>query len=365
VRKKTKHEGVFYRELKSRDGARPDRTFEFCYSEAGRKRWKTCGRASEGATAASAARERLALLGCLGGQAVPTVRQAGEEYLAGMGDRASRPSMASALGRHVYPALGGRRLDEVGPAEAEALKLSLMARGRPRTAQGVLRYLSSIFFRACRVRGLALRNPFSREAGFRIPRHEGKSERWLTAEEAGRLLARLREESPVWADMALISLHTGLRLSELWRIRGQDVAPGAGALTVSGKNGRREAVPLTPEAERALLRRPAEPGAFVFPRGSEPFYRAVRAAGLDPPGADRAHRVVFHTLRHTFASWLAQAGVDLYTIQKLMRHASPVMTQRYAHLIPGRARDCLDVLRSQAPGPDSLSLSSSASEAWT
>jgi len=49
----------------------------------------------------------------------------------------------------------------------------------------------------------------------------------------------------------------------------------------------------------------------------------------------------FHDLRHTFASWLALGGVDLYTIQRLMTHADIKMTQRYAHLSPDHMRDAL------------------------
>ena len=52
----------------------------------------------------------------------------------------------------------------------------------------------------------------------------------------------------------------------------------------------------------------------------------------------------FHDLRHTFATRLVQAGVDLYKVQKLMRHKSPIMTQRYAHHYPESLRDGVEVL---------------------
>ena len=47
---------------------------------------------------------------------------------------------------------------------------------------------------------------------------------------------------------------------------------------------------------------------------------------------DSKHRVVFHTLRHTFASWLAIEGTPIYTIQKLMGHKDISQTMRYAKL---------------------------------
>ncbi len=52
----------------------------------------------------------------------------------------------------------------------------------------------------------------------------------------------------------------------------------------------------------------------------------------------------FHDLRHTFATRLVQAGVDLYKVQKLMRHKSPVMIQRYAHHYAESLRDGVEVL---------------------
>src|SRR5512139_3863433 len=49
---------------------------------------------------------------------------------------------------------------------------------------------------------------------------------------------------------------------------------------------------------------------------------------------DRRQQVTFHTLRHTFASWLALQGESLMTIRELLGHKSFAMTQRYAHLMP-------------------------------
>lgn len=56
-------------------------------------------------------------------------------------------------------------------------------------------------------------------------------------------------------------------------------------------------------------------------------------------------RVVFHTLRHTFGSWLALAGTDVYRIKTLMRHKTITMTMRYAHLLPDATRDAVNHLR--------------------
>ena len=52
----------------------------------------------------------------------------------------------------------------------------------------------------------------------------------------------------------------------------------------------------------------------------------------------------FHDLRHTFATRLVQAGVDLYKVQWLLGHKSPIMTQRYAHHYPESLRDGVEIL---------------------
>ena len=64
------------------------------------------------------------------------------------------------------------------------------------------------------------------------------------------------------------------------------------------------------------------------------FSRIVEKSGLNDGVTDRIHKVVFHTLRHTFASWLIQKGVALEVVSTLLGHSSLQMTMRYAHLDP-------------------------------
>jgi len=78
----------------------------------------------------------------------------------------------------------------------------------------------------------------------------------------------------------------------------------------------------------------------------------VDSIGLNDGVDDPRQRVVFHTLRHTFASWLAMSGTDIYTIKELMRHKTLTMTMRYAHLIPDAKRRAVFDLHPTANHPD-------------
>jgi site-specific recombinase XerD len=65
---------------------------------------------------------------------------------------------------------------------------------------------------------------------------------------------------------------------------------------------------------------------------SQTFRKVVESLGLNDGVSDPRQKVVFHTLRHTFASWLAQGDTNIYMVKELMGHSSLAMTQRYAHL---------------------------------
>ena len=63
--------------------------------------------------------------------------------------------------------------------------------------------------------------------------------------------------------------------------------------------------------------------------------------------------VRFHDLRHTYASWLVQAGVPLHTVGTLLGHSSPAMTARYAHLAPDTLAAAVATLSATTDGTGS------------
>ena len=152
-----------------------------------------------------------------------------------------------------------------------------------------------------------------------------------------------------------MALVTGMRRGELFKLKWDDIDFYKGFIHIRiPKGGKDQTIPLNQAARELLENHPRSDSPFVFPgRGGfqriemrRPIDRIRKAAGL--PKEFRP----LHGLRHTFASMLASSGdVDLYTLQKLLTHKTPAMTQRYAHLRDEalrRASDLAGKLISQA-----------------
>jgi integrase len=138
--------------------------------------------------------------------------------------------------------------------------------------------------------------------------------------------------------LTLLALNTGCRRGELFALTWADVE--GDVLTVHGataKSGQTRHVPLNREAREVINAwRPegAKPGGHVFANGEKAGLTTIKTAWA--PLLKRAAIVMFrfHDLRHTFASKLVMAGVDLNTVRELLGHADLKMTLRYAHLAP-------------------------------
>ena len=144
-------------------------------------------------------------------------------------------------------------------------------------------------------------------------------------------------------ELVFCAVSTGLRLAELISLVWSDVDFARRVVTVQNserfttKNRRSRVIPMNTTLWRVLTerqRRYTNERKFVFHKNgslcepkqlSKEFKRYVVLAGLN----ERLH---FHSLRHTFASWLAQEGISLFAIQKLLGHSSASVTQIYSHL---------------------------------
>jgi site-specific recombinase XerD len=177
----------------------------------------------------------------------------------------------------------------------------------------------------------------------------------LSRDEVAQLLALVPQ--PVERLILQTTYACGLRASEVLGLRLADIDSSRMVLWVRhGKGGKDRGVPLSPallEALRAHWRR-LRPATWLFP-GQTPTgqrslgalqrvcRRAVRAAGF-------AKKVSLHTLRHSYATHLLEAGVDLVTIQRLLGHRDLQTTARYTHVTAPRLAGLPGLLEG-LPGP--------------
>jgi len=143
-------------------------------------------------------------------------------------------------------------------------------------------------------------------------------------------------------DMALLSLHCGLRAGEIFHLTWDDIDIDREMLSLRDtKSVKTRTAYMTDAVKRMFLSMKrlkndtlvfADRNGNKIQRISHSFQRAIDDLGLNKNIVDQRKKVVFHTLRHTFASWLVENGTDLYTVKELLGHSSIAMTERYSHL---------------------------------
>ena len=182
---------------------------------------------------------------------------------------------------------------------------------------------------------LAIRNGKVKENPARLVPHRLEDNariRFLSNDEETALRKAIEEKCPERIPEFDLALNTGLRLSEQYGLLWEDVSIPLRILTIRrSKNGAMRHVPLNQAAVKALetLRKqyPASElvcgGAREPRRWFEPVLKDAKVANFS-----------WHCLRHTFASRLVMAGVDIRTVQELLGHKTIAMTVRYSHLAP-------------------------------
>jgi len=242
---------------------------------------------------------------------------------------------------------------DVSPFHLERIKSKMNEKGRkPRSIEYTLATIRQVFNYARKNDLFAGDNPVGK---VKIPRTDNRRVRFLSHAEADILLKKLKEKSKKVHNMALMSLHTGARAGEIFSLTWGCVdLETATMLLTDTKNTESRTAFMTDAVKKMLTGiKPDDPGMddLVFPgkggvkigQMSQSFSRVV--ADLFNQGVDDPRkRVYFHSLRHTYASWLVTEGVDLYKVKELLGHKDLTMTQRYAHLAPDTLRGAVNVL---------------------
>lgn len=170
--------------------------------------------------------------------------------------------------------------------------------------------------------------------------------RFLSKDECQELVKHC---SPYMKPMVVMALNTGMRKGEILTLKWSNVdMKHRFILLEDTKNGERREIPINDTLTQAidsLPRRIDDGYVFFDPKTDKPYQYIKKgfATALKKAGIQDFH---FHDLRHTFASQLVMAGVDITTIKELLGHKSLAMTMRYAHLAPSHKKNAVSILDS-------------------
>jgi len=255
----------------------------------------------------------------------------------------------------IGPVIGKTPLKDVKPFAIEKIKKNVLGAGKtPRTLQYIFATIRQTWNMARRD-GLVLVDSPTKQV--KVPKIDNRRIRFLSHEQAESLLKALQEKDHLTHDLALLSLHTGLRVGEMVNLKWSHVDLGRGIINVVDPKGGQGRAAFMTDKVKAIFEsmKCRKPEDFVFVRREgdqwkklkempRVFFEVVKDMGFNQGITDPRQKVVAHSLRHTFASWLVEAGVDLYTVKELMGHSVIAMTERYAHLSNGTLQNATKTL---------------------
>ncbi|MGA3117988.1 MAG: site-specific integrase [Syntrophobacteraceae bacterium] len=261
-----------------------------------------------------------------------TIDKLWKEYQKQKGDYRTLKTDTTNYNRYLDAPFGQREPRDIIQMDVDRLRIKLLKSKSPQTVKHVLVLLKRIANFGVK-KGLSAGLQFTIE----MPRLNNEKTEDLTPDELSRLLEAIdKADSLQAANLMRMALFSGMRRGELFRLQWADLDFERGFIHLRDtKGGKDQTIPMNAEAHKILEGHERTASPFVFPgrKGKKrvdihkTVNRIKEAAGL--PKNFRA----VHGLRHVYASMLASSGrVDMYTLQKLLTHKSPQMTQRYAHL---------------------------------
>ena len=162
---------------------------------------------------------------------------------------------------------------------------------------------------------------------------EGR-ERSLTPEEANRLLMELPQHL---RDMALFTLHTGLRQANVLKLEWPCVDLARHHCWVNSENSKNRkpiSVSLNTQAMEVLNRQNGKHPLRVFTYNGKPVSQVTNVTWKNALARAGIKDFRWHDLRHTWATWLRQLGTPTYELQRMGGWKTAAMVERYAHVAP-------------------------------
>lgn len=352
-RHKTGKDGVFYIEGKTPTG-KPEKIFYIRYRVGGKLVEEKAGRQyRDDMTASRAAviREKRIEQEELSNQARReaeraakeaeaqrwTIQRLWDEYRSQRPDSKGLRTDANRYDNYLKDGFGAKEPRELIQLDIDRLRIALLKRLAPQTVAHILGLLK-------RIVNFGANKGLCPGPGFKIqlPRVSNEKTEDLSPKQLETLLKAIEASEHVTAKaMMKLALFSGMRRGEMFKLKWSDIDFDRGFILLRDpKGGIDQRIPLNDEARNLLKSHPrmtfkGEASPYVFPgrHGGKrtDIHHQVNEI-RDNAGLPADFRAL-HGLRHVYASMLASSGrVDLYTLQKLLTHKHPRMTQRYAHL---------------------------------
>ncbi len=261
-----------------------------------------------------------------------TIQKLSEEYFKGRPEGKSRNTDQGRYDNHLKSEFGKREPHEIAPLDVDRLRIRMSKKRKPQTVTHILNLLIWIT-------NYGAANNLSAPLPFKVkkPKVDNKRTEFLSPDELkGYLDAIEADTDPQVRGAMKLALFTGMRRSEILKMKWRDIDFERGFITIRNpKGGQDEVVPMNDDARGVLESINRSRSPYVFP-GRRKGHRVDIKNGIarirKATNLPKEFRPL-HGLRHQFASMLASSGqVDMYTLQKLLTHKDPRMTQRYSHL---------------------------------
>jgi integrase len=255
-----------------------------------------------------------------------------DEYEASRPNNRSLATDMSRYEKYLKPTFGKKEPKDIIPLDVDRLRLKLQKDLAPQTVKHILNLLTWIV-------NYGVKQNLCDGISFHIkkPTVNNIKTEDLNPEQLKRLLKALEADSNIQVrNIMKLALFTGMRRGEIFNLKWSDIDYHRGFIWIRGpKGGQDQKIPMNDSARKLFESHPRTKSPYIFPGQNGKKRKTVqigankikKAAGL--PKDFRP----MHGLRHVYASMLASSGqVDMYTLQKLLTHKNPIMTQRYAHL---------------------------------
>lgn len=253
----------------------------------------------------------------------------------------------SLLRAHLNPFFGDKQLDKISNLDIESYKAKKIKSGQSNKSVNNHLIVLNKCFNTAQEWGIIRSTP-----KIKLLKVQPQKFDFLSAEECQLLLDNC---DGMLKEMVLLALKTGLRFGELIALEWSDVDLRNNLITVqksiargrlgSPKSNKIRYVPLLADVKELITSRQKRSGLVFSKDDNKPLgpvlclrwlHQACKRAGI--------RKIGWHTLRHTFASHLAQNGVSIVLIKELLGHADIKTTMRYSHLTSQAIRGAVETL---------------------